>query len=108
MNEMLPIYVNSELIFVEVDQTFGSEDTSAVGKIAEVTENAFGNVKRTIVNISTELVGAIKQIDDALAPNEFSFEFAVKIAADGNVILTKVSGEAQFKVSMKYTHKVSS
>ncbi|HEY7419900.1 MAG TPA: CU044_2847 family protein [Ktedonobacteraceae bacterium] len=108
VTEYLPIDINGDTIYVEVQpaRRTGSQPTS--GRIERVlieTHESFAQAQRTVKHIAAGMVTAIREIDHRLAPEEFEIDIALKFTAEGNVVLTKLGGEAQISIHMTYKHK---
>jgi len=71
-----------------------------VVSIKDITKN-LGDVKDVIVACCNDLYKAVASIP---APQKFAIEFGVKLAGEAGVpMLTKASGEANFKVTVEWT-----
>lgn len=115
MTKLLQTQIGTQIVFIEADistssdgqdalsspRGFGSEPISVFGSVASKMENTYINAKNVLMFIAEDLAGTINNMDDKLAPSEFTVAFGLKISADGNVILSKVGSEAQFSVTMK-------
>ncbi len=105
MSDIIPVEVDDQTIYLEVDQRFGSEETSAIGKTIDVAQDAFEHARTTIITVAKSMVGAVRQLDQSMAPDEFELEFAIKFNAEGQAILAKATAEASLKIVMTYKHK---
>jgi hypothetical protein len=97
------VLIDGEPVYIEMERSLGEEHTS--GGTVEKIENSFEQAKQTIISLSTSMVQAIKDVDAALTPNEFTLEFGVKFKMDGTVVVAAVSSEATLTVKMVYQHK---
>lgn len=104
MSKIIPFNVDGVEIFVEVEQRYGSEETTSIDEIISNTRNAFEQVKDTITAIATSMIGTVRKMDKAIAPDEFNLEFSIKFNAEGNAVLAKIGTEANLQVSMSYKH----
>lgn len=100
----LKVNIGGEVVYFEVEPTFGSEKTSAMSTALERAEDAFERAKKTVTSIASSMVSDLQKLDQKITPDEFTLEFAIKFTAEGNVMVTKVGNEANFKISMKYNH----
>ena len=100
MAEILPVNIENEIIYIEAEPTFGSEETS-VSSIQQLT-SAFDRARETAVKVTGSMVSAIRAMEDALTPDEFALEFGIKFKADGNVVVASVGTEATLNIKMTY------
>jgi Trypsin-co-occurring domain 1 len=105
MSTSIPVMIDGQTIYVEVEKTYGSEDTTSLDKTLERVQDTFDQAKSTIVCVARGTVEAIRTMDQLLIPDEFTMDFAIRFTAEGNAILAKTSAEANLKVSMTYKHK---
>jgi hypothetical protein len=105
MAKLLPISIDGEIVYVEVEAAYGSEQTSAVDQVLDRAEDAFERAKVTITSVSKSIVGAILALDKAVTPNEFELQFAIKFTAEGNAVLASAAAEATLNVTMTYGDK---
>jgi len=102
-----PMRVGDQEVYVEIEH-YGEEEVAAVSKILDRVENAFEGVRQTIINMAQGVVSAIDELGEKGAPDEFTLEFSLKIGAEGQIILTKLGGEAQIKITLLHRHKPNS
>lgn len=102
MSNLLAVDVDGETIYIEVEEEYGSEDTTNVNEALDKAKDAFEHAKTTITSVSKSVVKAIKKMDEALTPDEFMLEFGIKFSADGTVFVASAGVEAHLKVSMAY------
>jgi len=105
MSKPLPVKIDGQTVYFEVETASGFEEVGVPDDMLDKAEDAFDRTKDIVVSIAKGMVGAIRTLDEKLTPDEFSMEFAVKLSGEGNVIVTKVGAEANFKISLKYVHK---
>lgn len=101
----LPINVNGNTIYVEAETTqiIGSQPTSGViERVLKEAPDTFVHAQQTVKSIAVGMVSAVREINKKLAPEEFEIEIALKFTAEGNVVLTKLGGEAQIMVHLTY------
>jgi hypothetical protein len=104
MSQVVPLTVDGREILVEVEQRYGSEETTSFGEVLENTRDAFEQARDMITAVAANMIGAIRAMDKALAPDEFNLEFAVKFNAEGNAVLAKAGAEANIQITMAYKH----
>jgi hypothetical protein len=102
MSQVVPLKVHGQEIFVEVEQRYGSEETTSLGEVISQTRNAFEQARDTVTTIAANMIGAVREMDKALAPDEFNLEFAIKFTAEGNAVLAKAGAETNLQVTMVY------
>lgn len=105
MSDLLPTKVGETEVYIEVSPSYGAEDVSAVDSVVGRAEDAFERARQTIVQVAESLTSAVRHMDAALTPDEFTLEFAIKFGGEGQVILTKLTGEAQITVSLTHRHR---
>jgi len=107
MSTSIQVLVGATPIFIEVEETEsleGPEEISAKDVVARVQE-AFERAKQTIVHISSGMAQAIRALEHAAAPDEFTLEFGVKFKVDGTVLVASTGTEATLQVKMLYRNK---
>lgn len=105
MSEIIEAKVNGKIIYIETELMPGSEEVSAGRKALGEVENAMLQARDTIVGVAESLFSSVKAIDQALTPDEFLLEFAIKFTAEGQVVVAKSGAEAGIKVAMTYRHE---
>jgi Trypsin-co-occurring domain 1 len=101
----LPINVNGNTVYIEAEatQVVGSQPTSGgFDRVLKEAPDTFVRAQQTVKSIAVGMVSAIKEIHTKLAPEEFEIEIALKFTAEGNVVLTKLGGEAQIMIHLTY------
>jgi hypothetical protein len=90
-------------ILVEVDDsragpvTRGGRVDDAVVKAGESLEHVLGQIGPAVRGI----VGQLREAADW--PDEVEVEFAVKLSAGANVIITRTTGEANFRIALRWS-----
>ena len=96
---------NGETVLVEVDATIDEMGPAArtrgdvIEKAQETFEAAIGKVKQT----AGALVETLRDL--AASPDEIQVEFGFKADVKGNFLVASASGEANFKVALKWKNK---
>lgn len=101
---MRPMLIGNREVYVEIEQ-YGEEEVTAANRVLSQVENAFEAVQYTIINVSKSIVSAIDELGEKGAPDEFKIEFSLKIGAEGQIILTKMAGEAQLAITLVHRRK---
>lgn len=104
MTKELEVNVDGTTILIEPEPVYGSQKTSATSKAIEQTGDALEKAKETVIVVAKSMVGALKNLDKTITPDEFTMEFGLKFNAEGNAVVTKVGAEATLKITMKYVH----
>lgn len=101
-DESVDLPEGADATVAQVDAPAGDfEDVVNLGRIGR----DFNDVKRLIVTCCNTLYEAIESIP---APEKVSIEFGVKLAGEtGCPMLTKASGEANFKVSVEWKRQAA-
>ena len=101
--ESAQVLVNGQPVYIEMETAYGDESTAS-GALGTL-EESFDRAKQTILAVTTDMVSAVKSIDKAVTPNEFTLEFGVKFKMDGTVVVAAVGSEATINVKFVYNHK---
>jgi hypothetical protein len=105
MSNIQDTNINGVTVLIETtgERSSGLERTSAVSRATETLQDGLEIAEKAIVGISERLVTSIKGMSSPTVPDELQIEFSIKVTAKGNVVVTQVGGEANFKVTLKYT-----
>ena len=101
---ILQVDIEGEPILIEVNSAYGSQPTTSVQNSVEKVGDAFEQAKGTIIHVSSSMVKAVRRLDQAVTPHEFTMEFGIKFTAEGTVMLASATAECNIKVTMKYIH----
>jgi hypothetical protein len=94
-------------VLVEVDDvrsgpvTRGGRGDDAVTRAGESLENVLGQLGPAVRGIVAQLR------EGADWPDEVDVEFAVKLSAGANLIITHTGGEANFRIALRWRRGVS-
>lgn len=101
-------------IYIEVDEipeTLYAESPykhirqgSAI-KSLKAVENVFGDGLALSRKCAVQVIQSVRKMHDAVKPNEFEVQLAIKLNSEVGAVLTKFGGEAQMQVTMKWTLK---
>lgn len=93
-------------ILVEVEPaprgpvTRGGGGDAAVRVVAAAEDS----LQKVLAGVGPAVSGVLDQFRDSTrGPDEVTVEFSVKLAADAGVIIARTSGEANFKVTAKWS-----
>jgi Trypsin-co-occurring domain 1 len=92
-------------VLVEVDGpapgpvTRGGRPAELVTKAGESLEQALGRIGPAVHGIVSELRSSAEW------PEEVEVEFAIKLSGDANVIIARSGGEANFRISLRWSRK---
>jgi Trypsin-co-occurring domain 1 len=98
-------------IYIEVDVIPPSDEDEIYRdgggeKAAKAVGDLFGKGLALSRSCATEVMHSIKQMNDAVKPNEFEVKIAIKLDSKvGFPMLVKLGAEAQMEVTMKWTLK---
>lgn len=101
-------------IYIEVDQAPQVADSenpyqdvreSLAKKAVKAVGNVFGDGLALSRRCAREVIHSVNQMDDEVKPNEFEVQLAIKLNSEVGAALTKLGGEAQMQVTMKWTLK---
>ena len=105
MSRLLEVNIDGETILIEAESIYGSEETTSADQTLARTQQAFERAKVTVTSIAKSMASSIKKLDEAVTPDQFELEFAIKFGAEGQAILASTSAEASLKITMTYEHK---
>jgi hypothetical protein len=101
-------------IYIEVDEEPEVPDSnnpyqdvreSLAKKAVKAVGNVFGDGLALSRRCAREVIHSVNQMDDEVKPNEFEVQLAIKLNSEVGAALTKLGGEAQMQVTMKWTLK---
>lgn len=114
MSRAVAVQIGEQTLLVETDETVEvsveqvreavsgrrlPEGTREIVSIDDI-RTSFADIKEVIIACCNNLHSAMEQIP---APQRFAIEFGVKLAGETGVpLLTKASGEANFKVTVEW------
>jgi hypothetical protein len=78
---------------------------SIAKKAIKAVGNVFGDGLALSRKCAKEVIHSVNQMDDEVKPNEFEVQLAIKLNSEVGAALTKLGGEAQMQVTMKWTLK---
>lgn len=93
-----PEVPDSENPYQDVRESIAKKAIKAVG-------NVFGDGLALSRRCAREVIRSVNQMDDEVKPNEFEVQLAIKLNSEVGAALTKLGGEAQMQVTMKWTLK---
>ncbi len=93
-----PEVPDSENPYQDVRESLAKKAVKAVG-------NVFGDGLALSRRCAREVIHCVNQMDDEVKPNEFEVQLAIKLNSEVGAALTKLGGEAQMQVTMKWTLK---
>jgi hypothetical protein len=90
-------------ILVEVDDVRSGPVTRG-GRIDETVTKAGESLEHVLGQIGPAVRGIVAQLrETADWPDEVEVEFAVKLSAGANVIITRTTGEANFRIALRWS-----
>lgn len=100
----VPARIGNVDVLVETVRAAGTEQTSRLSDAAEGITDTFAKVRQTIVEMATTTAATIEEAAERGArPSTFAVEFGLKVAAQGQVLIAGVSGEATLRVTLTYS-----
>ena len=94
---------NDSEILVEVEPVPGEMvDVSLAGAVKKMKDTLTSALAGALVNTCLSFVDTINKVDKEKRPQEMTVDFGVKVAGEGQVVVVKTSGEANFNVSLKW------
>ena len=117
MSKAIAVKIGEQTILVETDETVDIPASQVSETVAErrLPEGArevvsIDDVKRNFADVKDVIVACCKNLYSAVesipAPQRFAIEFGVKLAGEKGIpLLTKASGEANFKVTVEWKNE---
>jgi Trypsin-co-occurring domain 1 len=91
-----------EPLLVEVADSWGQPVTRG-GRAGAAVVEAGRSLDEVVGQLGPVVKGIVSQLRTAAdRPDEVEVELAVEIAADSNVIIARVGGEANFRIALKW------
>lgn len=89
-------------VAVEVrDAAVGQQQIGRAGDVVEQATMTFNQVLGQLTSLSSSLMNALREV----APDKVDVEFGVKLSATSGVIVASGTGEAAFKITLKWERK---
>lgn len=112
----MPIYENTQIIHeqeitiaIEVDKLPAApgpyQDLRDGNKGLAVIRDLFGEGMALAQNSAARVVESMRQMNEAIKPDEFELQFAIKLDTEVGAIIAKTSTEAQLQVKMTWKRK---
>ena len=90
-------------LLVEVEDDRGARVMRG-GRTADAVIEAGVSLETMLGGLGTAVKGIVSQVRAAADwPDEVEIEFGVKVSADANVIIARTTGEANFRIAMKWS-----
>lgn len=112
----MPVYENTQIIHeqeitiaIEVDKLPAApgpyQDLRDGSKRLAVVRDLFGEGMSLAQNSAARVVESMRQMNEAIKPDEFELQFAIKLDTEVGAIIAKTSTEAQLQVKMTWKRK---
>ncbi len=101
-------------IYIEVDREPTSKDSdvifreNAAQKAVKAVGDLFGDGLALTRNCAAKVIDSVNQMNDAIKPNEFEVQLAIKLDSEMGAVIAKAIAGAQMQVTMKWTLKENS
>ncbi|MGX1886476.1 CU044_2847 family protein [Streptomyces sp. NPDC055287] len=104
MARLAPMRIGDVEVWVETTAVAGSEETGAgFDRAREKVVDAYERAQSTIVEVASTTVDMVGRLATRSArPDQLEVEFALKFAANGNVIVAGASADATLCVRLVY------
>lgn len=105
--EQIDIYIEVDEVpqVADSDNPYQDVRESIAKKAIKAVGNVFGDGLALSRRCAREVIHSVNQMDDEVKPNEFEVQLAIKLNSEVGAALTKLGGEAQMQVTMKWTLK---
>lgn len=105
--EQIDIYIEVDEVpqVADSDNPYQDVRESLAKKAVKAVGNVFGDGLALSRRCAREVIHSVNQMDDEVKPNEFEVQLAIKLNSEVGAALTKLGGEAQMQVTMKWTLK---
>lgn len=112
----MPVYESTQIIqdqeitiAIEVDKLPASpgpyQDLRDGSKRLIAIRDLFGEGMALAQNSAARVVESMRQMNEAIKPDEFELQFAIKLDTEVGAIIAKTSTEAQLQVKMTWKRK---
>ncbi len=71
-------------------------------KVVEAADDIFGEGLDLAAACAARIVANIEFMDDAIRPDEYEAQFAIRLGGEGGAAIVKGSADAQLQISMKW------
>ena len=90
-------------VLVEVEDA-ASEHVVRGGRAADLVTDAGDTLEHALDQLGPIVKGVVTRLREAADwPDEVTVEFSIKLSADANVIIARTAGEANFRISMRWS-----
>ena len=91
-------------ILVEVEEPSRGPVTRG-GRPEEVVTRAGQSLEQVLARVGPAVKGIVSELRrTADWPDDVEVEFAIKLSADSNVIIARAGGEANFRISLRWSN----
>ncbi len=104
MSEIIEVVIDGQTIYFESAEEIEEFEKMGVKDVGEKVAGSFQAALNTIKLVASSTVRQIKEFDKVIAPDEFQFQFGVKLSGELGAVVTKTTGEAQISVTLTYKH----
>ena len=92
-------------VLVEVVDTDSGPLTRG-GRAGQLVTDAGATLDSALDQLGPVVRGVVTKLREAADwPDEVTVEFSIKLSADANVIIARTAGEANFKISMRWSRE---
>lgn len=101
-------------IYIEVDKVPEVSDSKKVyrdtrdniaQKAVTTVGDLFGDGLSLSRKCAAQVISSVNQMNDAIKPNDFEVQLAIKLDSEVGAVIAKASAEAQMQVTMKWILK---
>jgi hypothetical protein len=90
-------------VLVEVADGAAPGPVTRGGRAQDLVTSAGASLGEALDQLGPVVKGVVTRLREAADwPDEVEVEFAIKLSADANVIIARSSGEANFRISMRW------
>jgi hypothetical protein len=112
----MPVYENIQIIdgeevaiAIEVDRLPEPEgpyrDLRDGNRTLAAVRDLFGEAMALAQNSATRVTASMRQMNEAIKPDQFELQFAVKLDTEAGAIIAKTSAGAQLQIKMTWKRK---
>jgi Trypsin-co-occurring domain 1 len=93
------------MVLVEVDDATAGAVTRG-RRPAEIVTRAGASLEQVLGRVGPAVGGIVSELrSTADWPDEVEVEFAIKLSGDANVIIARSGGEANFRISLRWSRR---
>ena len=104
MDELLSFRTSDGGVILVETSSLSSGTVTRGGRVESAVVEAAKSLDQVVGQLGPVVKGIVAQLRTTTAgPEEIGVEFAVKISADSNLVIARAGGEANFRITMRWS-----